>query len=500
MKKTLLSIIAAASSIFAGMANEYTFVFDGENDMGGLTRQTSTKEADLTFADSFSMTEEGIELTLSKISETGLGFALINAGGTNAGLCVYPGMVSSMTPEITLKVPNGKITSVTLIMSGSALNTLDIPFNGTIIEPELENGLASWNWEDKDGAETVTCTWANNYYARYIHSLTVEYTPDLGGKKECGLSFKRKTVDSFLGEDFTAPSVSNPNNLKIQWTSSNEDVATVDGNGKITMVARGTTIITASTEGNDEYAPGNAKYELCVIPVASNITELKEFAPVLYDRVKVNFPAIVNFGYGSIAFVTDSEGNSACFDDMRNRNSSSTTVITIYQAGQVIPAGWVATNATIYESIIWEGLPQKSTETVEVSYPVVTSITKADADRVVILQNVTFDKYTASGNTKAFGTTPDGTRYEFQDNYDVSAKPAGTYNVTGVVRYSKVGTTEYFYIAPIEYTEAGTVSVKNIESDMDGAAYYNLQGIPVAEPKSGIFVKVTNGKSVKILK
>ncbi|MDE5786457.1 MAG: Ig-like domain-containing protein [Duncaniella sp.] len=385
-------------------------------------------------------------------------------------------------------------------MSGSALSSLDIPFNKEEIEAKVDNGLASWKWESSEGTETVTCSWTNSYYARYIHTISVEYTPDLGGKKECGLSFSRKSTDGFLGETFTEPRFSNPNHLEIQWTSSDEGVATVSSNGKVTLVGKGNTTITAFTEGNDDYASGNAKYVLSVIPTASNITELNEYAPSLYDRVKVNFPATVNFGYGSIAFVTDSEGNAACFDDLRNRNSTSTTVITIYKAGDVIPAGWTATNATVYESTIWEGLPEKSTETTEVIYPSVTSITKADADRVVTLLNVKFDTYTASENTKAFGTTPDGTRYEFQDTYDTGSKPAGTYDVTGVVRYSKFGSTEYFYIAPISYAVSGSVSASIIESETGDASYYNLQGIQVAEPNSGTYVKVINGKSVKIQK
>ncbi|MDE5996668.1 MAG: Ig-like domain-containing protein [Muribaculaceae bacterium] len=341
--------------------------------------------------------------------------------------------------------------------------------------------------------------WVNNFSSRYIHKIELSYTPDLGGKQECGLSFPDKTYEAVMGEDFTMPSLENPNNLEVAWSSSDESVATVDATGKVTLVGKGQTVVTASTKGNDEYAAGNAKYELVVIPSASNIAQLMEYAPSIYDRVKVNFPATVNFANGSLAFVTDSEGNAACFDDIRNRNSTSTSIATIYSVGQVIPAGWIATNATIYESVIWEGLPANATETVDVVYTKVNSVTPADADRVVILQNVTFETRTAEGFTKAYGTTPDGTRYEFQDTYEISSKPAGTYDVTCVVRYSKRGSTEYFYLAPIAYAEAEGSGINAVEVNESDTCYYDLSGKKISNPKAGVYVKVANDKATKVI-
>ncbi|MDE7097092.1 MAG: hypothetical protein K2O47_06330 [Muribaculaceae bacterium] len=498
MKKTLLSIAAVAVTAFSGMANEYKFVFDGNNDMGGLTRQTSIKEAELSFAESFSMTEEGVELSVKKVSENGLGLALINAGGLNAGLCVYSSTFVAMTPEISLKVPNGKITSVTITMSGSGLTNLDVSFNGKEIECDGTSQPFFWKWSDAEGTDEVICTWVNNYFQRFIHSIEVVYTPDLGGKQECGLSFDEKSLDGVIGEEFTAPVLNNPNNLEVTWTSSDTNIATVEA-GKVTLVGNGTVVITAATAGNDEFAAGNAKYEICVIPSATNIADLIKYAPEVGDRVKINFPATVNFGYGSVAYVTDSEGNAACFDDLRNRNSQSTSTTTIYKAGQVIPAGWIATNATVYEDMIWSGLPDKSTETVEVVYAKVTSISPADANKVVTLENVTFEKRTAEGSTKAYGTTPDGTRYEFQDTFGTESQPAGTYDVTGVVKYSKRGSTEYFYMIPVKYSEPAGSAIEGIDAIGGNAVYYNMNGVKVTDPVKGVYVKVIDGKASKVV-
>ncbi|MDE5555669.1 MAG: Ig-like domain-containing protein, partial [Muribaculaceae bacterium] len=482
-------------------ANDYTLVFDGENDINGLTRQTTIDVNSLEFVPEFSFSEAGMDFSIKKISETGNGFALVNAGGTNAGILVYSAFqaATSITPVVSLTVPNGKITAAKVYMSGSALNALSLIFNEKEIDSESEGSLYYWAWSDSEGVETLNFQWDNKFYNRFIHSIELTYTEDLGGKQECGLSFSATEAEAFLGEEFAAPTLSNPNNLPVSWSSSDEQVATIDTDGNVTLAGAGKTTIIAATDGNDEYAAGNTRYLLTVIPSATSIAEMAEFAPEVYDRVKVAFPATVTFANGNFAFVIDAEGNAGCFEDIRNQGSTQAAK-TLYNVGEVIPAGWIATNATIYSSVIWQGIPGKVTETVDVEYPIVEAVTKADVDKVVILSKVTFTTHTAAGNTKAYGTTPDGTQYEFQDTYSVKQYPAGTYDVTCVVRYSKIGSTEYFYLAPISYTESSTTGIKDVDSaTTDSAHYFNLQGVEVKSPKAGLYIKATPTQTTKIL-
>ena len=494
MKKYLLLIATVATSLATASANEYKFVFDGDNSVGDLPRQTDEKN--LEYVDGFSLSEEGINFTLSKTNGTGKGYALVNAGGTNAGIYVSSGIDS----KIELTVPNGKITTARINMTGYAMAILDVSFNGVEVASVNDVAQYYWPWSDKDGTETLSIEWPSTFMARYIHSIEVTYTPDLGGKQECGLMFGKKNVEGILGENFVAPTLSNPNKLPINWSSSNENVATINQEGKVNLVNAGTTTIIASTDGNDEYAAGNVRYELTVIPAAQNLAQMKEVAPNLYDKVKVNFPATVTFANGSYAYVIDSEGNAGCVHNIKNQNSTSTAVSTIYKVGNVIPAGWIATNATVYESVIWDGEPESVTETVEVVYPEVASVTPEDADRVVILKNVTFEKV-ASGNTKAYGETPDNQSYEFQDTYDTPTVPAGTYDVKVLVKYSKVKTTEYFYLVPLAYTKAegSGVEINAFESNEGEACYYDLSGKKVSNPKAGVFVKIINDKAAKVI-
>ena len=501
MKKTLLPAASLLLAAIPAAADVTTLTFDGTGDAYGIERQFSNKPEDLTFSSDLSFSEDGVDVAIRKISETGDGFALVDAGDSNCGLLVYSGLAAAtyLTPEISLSVPGGTISKVVLAMTGSALSALDIECNGVTSESAMENGLYYWTWNLKDASDKASFSWENKFYGRYIHSIEITYTPDLGGKEACGLTFATPDLEAYLGETVTSPILSNPNKLALTWSSSDPEVATVDDKGKLTLLAAGTTVITAATEGDASHAAGNAKYTLTVVPTATSIAEMMEFAPANYDKVKVNCPLTVNFAYSSFAFVTDEDGHAACIENIKNQGSTSTTVTTIYSKGEVIPAGWVATDLNLNNSVTWQGIPGAVKETVNVEYPVVSAVIPEDVNRVVILESVKFETATASEFTKAYGTTHDGTRYEFQDNYGTTTEPAGTYNVTCVVKYSKVGSTEYFYLAPIAYSEGTLTGVETINANPADARYFNLQGVETSSPRNGIFIKMENGKSSKVI-
>lgn len=495
MKKFLLSTLGAILCGITAFASQYTFSFDGDNAIAGWERQYTDQVASLQFVDEFSFSEAGIDFSIKKTSGNGQGYALVNAGGTKKGIYIS----AYVDNELTMKVPGGHITGAKLYMTGYALAALDIEFNSKSVYGDMHNNQYIWSWSDVEGGETLTITWPFTYMARYIQTIELTYTENLGGKEECGLAFDKSEAEAIMGFDFDAPVLSNPYNLPLMWESSVESVATVNSRGEITIVGDGQTIITVSTDGNDQYAGGNAKYDLTVIPSADNIISMKELAPELFDKVYINCPLTVTFANGCFAFVIDDEGNAGYIEDTRGGNSGSSTVNTIYKVGNVIPEGWIASNAMMYGSWMWKGLPPAVAETVDVVYPIVEKVTKEDADRVLTLKNVTFTTSTAFGNTKAYGTTPDGTRYEFQDTYNVAIQPAGTYNVTGVVSYSKSGSTEYFYISPISYEDVNS-GIENIENDDNSISYYyDLNGCKVKNPSTGTYIKITNGTPSKVI-
>ncbi len=89
-----------------------------------------------------------------------------------------------------------------------------------------------------------------------------------GTKKSPALQFSAKTVDYTLGDVFNAPTFTKQTTAKVTFSSDNEEVATVDANGTISVTgkATGTAIITAKAEANAEYKAGTAT---CTINVAA---------------------------------------------------------------------------------------------------------------------------------------------------------------------------------------------------------------------------------------
>lgn len=82
-----------------------------------------------------------------------------------------------------------------------------------------------------------------------------------------GLKFKATSDELFADNEAPAfVSLENPNGLAVEYTSSDENVAAVI-DGELMLGAPGVTTITATTEGNEIYAAGEASYTLTVVQV-----------------------------------------------------------------------------------------------------------------------------------------------------------------------------------------------------------------------------------------
>ncbi len=84
-------------------------------------------------------------------------------------------------------------------------------------------------------------------------------------KKSAGLSYPQNSYSINLYDGFVSPELSNLNNLSpIIYSSSDESVAQINADGAVSLFGEGTTTITASFAGNDEYEEGTATYTLTV--------------------------------------------------------------------------------------------------------------------------------------------------------------------------------------------------------------------------------------------
>lgn len=135
-------------------------------------------------------------------------------------------------------------------------------------------------------------------------------------------------------------------------------------------------------------------------------------------------------------------------------------------------------SATVTVTVETADLPEDATVTVE--YAVVTEETQDQAQ---------YNPMTPSGNDE----------YEATISFD--AYEPGDY----FVMVKATATSDGDEVASAGPVQAGTFTVKysgidSISGDLDGETrFFNLQGIEVNNPGKGLFIKVVNGKSTKVL-
>ena len=115
------------------------------------------------------------------------------------------------------------------------------------------------------------------------------------------LSFSSATAEATFGQQFTAPTLNTADgfNGSVEYTSSVETVAQVMDaeTGELRIVGGGTTIITATFDGNDDFKSGSASYTLTVtdnriattviqdniVLEVADVATLTRLAPVVKD-------------------------------------------------------------------------------------------------------------------------------------------------------------------------------------------------------------------------
>jgi len=86
-------------------------------------------------------------------------------------------------------------------------------------------------------------------------------------RQDANLSYETTEFTITVGDEFTAPTLTNPNNLMVTYNGNNDALATVDATtGALTFVSgvTGEITVTASFAGNATYNAGTATYTLTV--------------------------------------------------------------------------------------------------------------------------------------------------------------------------------------------------------------------------------------------
>ena len=270
----------------------------------------------LTNPNSLGVTYSSTDETVATVNSlTGVITELLKAGSTTItasypGNATYKPAVASYDLNVTEKTPHGLAYAVTevekLTTDAAFTNTLTNGNSLAVSYSSSATGVATVNSSTGEvtikgaGEATIKATFAGDedYEAgNASYTLTVS-------KATPTLAFASANATGREGKPFAGNALSNPASLTVAYRSSDEDVATVDEEtGEISIVAGGTTTITASFAGNDTYLAANPSYTLKVL-----------FAPTftLSDQ-SVNYGKTYTVDEGDITggTITVTSGNTA---------------------------------------------------------------------------------------------------------------------------------------------------------------------------------------------
>ncbi|MBE6315744.1 MAG: hypothetical protein E7078_03750 [Bacteroidales bacterium] len=147
---------------------------------------------------------------------------------------------------------------------------------------------------------------------------SVSYTVNIA-KAAAGLAYETAQYTVYAGQDFEAPTLTNPNKLTVTYESSNEDVALVDETGDVLIGEKvGDAKITAKFEGNKNYEAGSASYTIHVIakdnvtmsfdPTSVTLYVDEEFAQPTLTTNPANLPVKYSSNNEEVAMVDETSG------------------------------------------------------------------------------------------------------------------------------------------------------------------------------------------------
>lgn len=296
------------------------------------------------------------------------------------------------------------------------------------------------------------------------------------------ISFPETEYAAAIGEPFESPVASTISDGAVTYSSSDESVATVNpATGEVTLVAQGSTVITAAVAATDTYLAGSASYTLTVTdPNAPEVL----FSWTVGGEKVFSFEQQVE----SDKFVWQYNNEYGLKGSAYDSSTKTTYACDEVAASPVID------------------LTQKKEVTLD--FKTVFNNYKVNGVNIDVTKfpgNYAFLVVREEGATEwtrfAEPTAPAAFNWNFFDNETVSLDAYKGKKIQFGFEYVSTevcaGTWELKDIVVKGKTESG---VANIELDETAApVYYNLQGVRVANPGKGLYIVVKGNKSSKVI-
>lgn len=402
---------------------------------------------------------------------------------TDSGECVRLYAKNTLTVSVS---GNYDLEKVEFTFSGSnKFNSGSTASTGT---------FADNVWTATEATKTVTLTNGGTKGHARIQNIKITYADNSKpALLPADVKFPEAAMTAIIGLPFAGQSATTASDGTLLYASDDMSVAKVNAaTGAVTLVAPGTTTITAMVGETDKYQAGLASYTLTVVKGYESIAEFN----TLTDGEKglLVFPMTVAYQNGSYLYAYDAAGDFAL---IFGSNQPS------YKVGDVIPAGWEAAQK-IYNGLC-EMIPQATLPEADghndFTPETVSELSEALLNHIVVLEGVEFDKATVNTTTgssasRTFTGVMGGSEVTFYSTFSgIESVEAGKYDVLAAVSTFKGNIQVY----PISYTEVVESGIDAIDAAAEDAVYYNLQGARVANPERGLYIRVSAGKAQKVL-
>ena len=310
--------------------------------------------------------------------------------------------------KATASPSNATNKSVTWQSSNTKVVTVNSSGNLTAVG----NGSATITATAKDGSKkTATCKVTVKIPTVVkVNSVSLNYT-------DVRLSSKGQTLQ------LTATvSPSNAANKSVKWTSSNTKVATVSSSGKVTAVANGNTIITATA------ADGSGKKDICAvtvnIPKPADPTPTPTPSVVKVNSVSLNQSSLSLTKKGQTAQLSASVSPSNATNKSVTWSSSNSNVATVNNG--VVTA--VGNGSATITATAADGSGKRASCSVTVNIPTAPGMEKVNiAGGESKICSIYFDEIPTGVNLANIKFT-----FEGNDSIYVKGLKAGTFRVKAV--------------------------------------------------------------------
>ena len=363
--------------------------------------------------------------------------------------------------------------------SGTA-GSVTLKIDDTSVKTGQLNGTADYNFVASNLTKTgksLTVTVTGISKGVKCYNIAYTYEEISSDKLNPSLSFPEQSYNASLGQTFTAPTLTNTYNVSpITWSSSQENVATVDETGTVTLVGGGTTIIKASFDGTNDptYASDEAQYELTVTDPSIITLWSEDFSSYGADDV----PSGGTYGYNC----TNGGGTTKIYN--QNNAGGTAPELLVGKSSGTFSATVPLNNASGTLTLTYK----TNAKTMSVS-TTTEGIAGGDTFNAAGEHTVTFTGVTTSMTsiTIVFTTSSDNVRLDdimLRGNGQLAAVEAPTFNINSGTYYTaqtielscatEGATIKYSYDEENwqTYTEALTISeTKTIyaKAEKDGA-------------------------------